>query len=172
MSEYKIVGGPFDGTTHQMVSKPNELQYWLIEDGTLFDEAGKVARVAVYKPVEGKDAFAFERIDASEYTLTAIEKELTRDPRGEIVRKLYEKPNYDIYTVRPTDKHKQVAVRHGHCSAEVDEGIAPLVLEVWKRGWDTMGSVSRSGCQRTRSMPGWRTSISLTRSMHGRSWRR
>ena len=140
MPDYKMSGGPFDGKTYQILSKPNELEFWLKTDGTLFDENGKVAQVARYSPLDDKDEFVFLRIDTSDDTLNKIEKELEADPRGKISRGLYAKPNYDIYTVKPTDEHKQVAIRHLHYSAEVDERIAPLVLEVWKRGWDTMGS--------------------------------
>lgn len=36
--------------------------------------------------------------------------------------------------------HKQVKITHGKMSAEVDEGIAELILEIWKHGIDTIMS--------------------------------
>lgn len=37
-------------------------------------------------------------------------------------------------------KHPQVHIEWGDQAAEVDEGIAPLILELWKAGIDTMMS--------------------------------
>lgn len=39
-----------------------------------------------------------------------------------------------------TPHHPQVVIQHGDQEAEVDEGIAPLILELWKAGIDTMMS--------------------------------
>src|SRR5262245_35438023 len=36
--------------------------------------------------------------------------------------------------------HKQVRIRWKHQQAEVDEGLAPLILEIWKHGIDTIMS--------------------------------
>src|SRR6266496_400562 len=37
-------------------------------------------------------------------------------------------------------KHPQVRIEHRGASADVDEGIAPLVLALWRRGYRTNGS--------------------------------
>ncbi len=36
--------------------------------------------------------------------------------------------------------HPQVRIRHGRLAAEVDEGIAPLILACWRAGIDTLHS--------------------------------
>ncbi len=33
--------------------------------------------------------------------------------------------------------HPQVTISHGAMEAEVDEKLAPLILELWRAGWDT-----------------------------------
>ena len=37
--------------------------------------------------------------------------------------------------------HPQVTISHGEMEAEVDAELAPLLLELWRAGWET----SRSG---------------------------
>jgi hypothetical protein len=39
--------------------------------------------------------------------------------------------------------HEQVRIEHGDMSAEVDVGIAPLILTLWKRGFRTVASDER-----------------------------
>lgn len=36
--------------------------------------------------------------------------------------------------------HRQVRIEHNGNSADVDEGIAPLILALWRRGFQTTGS--------------------------------
>jgi len=36
--------------------------------------------------------------------------------------------------------HKQVRIRHGEMEADVDEEIAPLILELWRAGVETISS--------------------------------
>jgi hypothetical protein len=36
--------------------------------------------------------------------------------------------------------HKQVSIKHGHREAEIDAAIAPLLLELWKAGIETVQS--------------------------------
>ncbi len=73
-------------------------------------------------------------------TLDRVRRIIADDPRGGMTRELYEKPDYRVYSLAPEDDHKQVDLRHDHRYAQVDKLVAPLVLEVWKRGWETMGS--------------------------------
>jgi hypothetical protein len=40
--------------------------------------------------------------------------------------------------------HSQVPIRHGHLAAEVDQGIAPLILALWKAGVATTSSCQAS----------------------------
>lgn len=72
--------------------------------------------------------------------LAKAKNDLSQGMRDVMTRKLYETPDYAVYSVQPTDHHPQVEIRYEHRYAAVDERIAPLVLEAWKRGWETMGS--------------------------------
>ena len=40
----------------------------------------------------------------------------------------------------PRNYHRQVLVEHEGAGAEVDEGIAPLILALWRRGFRTISS--------------------------------
>ncbi len=44
--------------------------------------------------------------------------------------------------------HRQVSIAHGEWSAEVDERIAPLILECWRAGWPTSRSCQHHGPSR------------------------
>lgn len=40
-------------------------------------------------------------------------------------------------------RHPQVKIHHGKYRASVDKGLAPLILELWKAGWETLQSCQR-----------------------------
>jgi hypothetical protein len=70
----------------------------------------------------------------------AFMSELERDRLQHAVDRFYRSPRDLVYSMKPTDKHKQVSIAHGHRRAVVDELIAPLILELWRCGFDTLGS--------------------------------
>ena len=39
--------------------------------------------------------------------------------------------------------HPQVQIRHGKVTANVDKAIFPLIVELWKAGWETIRSCQR-----------------------------
>ena len=59
---------------------------------------------------------------------------------SDAIRNFYASPDYSVYSMQPTDRHKQVHVEVGHRRADVDEQIAPLIAELWKRALETGGS--------------------------------
>lgn len=142
MPEYPLIGGPFDGKKKFLVGVVPELEFWLKADGSLDDDFGDIAQVASYLPEGAGDdvVYKLHRLDDSGPVLDRVREVRADDPRRVMTRKLYEKPNYEVYSVQPSDAHPQVELKYEHRFAEVDERIAPLVLEVWKRGWETMGS--------------------------------
>ncbi len=52
----------------------------------------------------------------------------------------YENPNYGMYSKSPTLEHKQVTITDGQRRASVDAVMAPIILGIWHRGWETSGS--------------------------------
>ena len=57
-----------------------------------------------------------------------------------MVRNFHRAPNLNIYSKQPTGDHPQTSIQYGYCNAEVDKGIAQLLLEVWKWRFDTLAS--------------------------------
>ena len=55
----------------------------------------------------------------------------------------YESPDYSQYSHQPTDEHPQILVQHQHRKAHVDEKISALIVEVWRHGFDTVGSCQK-----------------------------
>jgi hypothetical protein len=58
----------------------------------------------------------------------------------------YQNPDDSLFTMKPTGEHKQVYVEDRHRKANVDELLAPLILECWKSNWETLGSCQQRSC--------------------------
>ena len=121
------------------------MQWWLKQSGRLFDGDGPVTHVFTYRaPNAESDELVFEGYDTSAATVAAVRDHLSNDPIGKMTLALFQRPNSDVFSLKPTDRHVQRRVEYGYRRAEVDEGIAPLILALWERGWDTMGSCENS----------------------------
>lgn len=142
MPKFPLIGGPFSGRNKRLLTVVDELQFWLKTDGAIYDDIGDVARVVSYLPQGsgGDTTYQYAGTAEDEPALRRVRDILADDPRGCMTRELYRQPNYAVYSLQPTDAHPQTHLRHEHRSAEVDLLIAPLVMEVWKRGWETTGS--------------------------------
>lgn len=103
---------------------------------------GKVAGVAVYErsEIDGVAKYRLQRIDTSTEAVQAAEVEAEEQKVLAAARSFYREPDYSVYTYKPTDAHKQVHIAHGQRRADVDEGIGPLIVEVWRLNLETMGS--------------------------------
>lgn len=76
----------------------------------------------------------------------------------------YRQHTDDIFRCPPTGEHTQIGIQDGHRRASVDQLIAPLILECWRCGWDTMGS-----CQEREDGTAY---ISFPRALHGEAFHR
>ena len=88
------------------------------------------------------------------------------------------KPSRTVRPPKGNEQHPQVGITYGDLTAEVDEGIADLILACWKAGFPTLRS-----CQGTRNSD-WFPHVAFDRAhiapfveafagVHGeRGWRR
>ena len=102
---------------------------------------GDPAAVAVYslqswRPV----AYCLDRIDDSPDAVARAIDEVKEQKLAAAIRNFYLSPDYGTYSIQPTGDHQQVALQVGWRMGFVDEGIAPLLAEVWRLGLDTLGS--------------------------------
>jgi hypothetical protein len=103
---------------------------------------GEPGGVAFYRRERraAEDVLVLDRLDTSEPAVTQM-RQVVNDTRKQVaVRSFYTNPDYSIYSLKPNDDHPQQFVQYQHRMARVDERLAPLILELWKRGWDTLGS--------------------------------
>jgi hypothetical protein len=139
----EFVGGPHNGT--------RELQFWgkslklPVGDGYVafdFTKLGEPVGIAVYEWRDDTTGgrYHFASVDDSPAAAEKM-RALVRSCRiRQMMDRFYANPDYKIYGTPPTDRHKQVKVEYGTWKAEVDEGMAPLILELWHLGFDTLGS--------------------------------
>lgn len=118
----QFIGGPKEGTR-------------VINDPEL--SAFSVAQI------DGKDQYAlYERQPGGppfRYQFTHIDSMSEVAIRANVVKQ-YESPDPDIWPSTPTDDHVQKFIQVGYRKGEVDELIAPLIEQLWRLSWDTIGS--------------------------------
>jgi hypothetical protein len=143
--EIEFVDGPAKGA----MPAPQPIQCFEIERHVCLNAEGKMLNVgetlgsvAIYERDrrDGEWKYYLKRIDTSPETLAEAKEFIKEQILTNAINKFYEKPDYDIYKCKPTDRHVQVAIQVGHRRGEVDERIAPLIEAVWRLGLDTMGS--------------------------------
>ena len=121
---------------------PVEQRCPLDADGRVMNLDGVLASVAIYER-DQRDAdwkYYFKRIDDSPEALAEAKVLIKEQLLTDMINRFYQKPNYDIYSMKPTGRHVQVSIQVGHRKGEVDERLVPLIKEVWRLGLDTMGS--------------------------------
>ncbi|MFO7906800.1 MAG: hypothetical protein R6U98_29360 [Pirellulaceae bacterium] len=140
----KFRGGPGEGehTVRQPIEYGRETVYVPVLDGKTFDDDVKLPdAVAKYvrEEIDGEWLYRFlemERGNALDECIRSIQ--IGRAHAA--VRNYYANPTDDIWSKAPTGDHKQVAVELGERCACVDERIAPLIVQIWRLGMDTLGS--------------------------------
>ena len=141
----EFVDGPHQGT-HPFPQPtqfcPRQLELPLSDDMMPFSDKGEPAAVAVYerRKTEGKWRYHLVRVDESVVAVEQAKAEINAHRLRCAINQFYAAPRDSIYSVQPTGEHEQVSIEHRHRRAAVDEGIAPLVIEVWRYGFDTLGS--------------------------------
>lgn len=147
MFQGEFLGGPVAGP-HE-IGQPVEFgpeiaTVPLNKAGDMFDGAGEVDSVAVYRRerADGRWIYRFEGIDR-DVELKAM-RHLINVRRAKIaIQGFYDQPNYDIYSIQPTDEHPQESVQVGRRRAKVDVGVARLIELLWRLEFDTIGSCQK-----------------------------
>jgi hypothetical protein len=118
------------------------LNVYLTSDGKPFQGKGEPAALAIYERREenGRFFFALRETDSSPDTMQKVIEAINDQKLTQVINGFYAKPDYDIYSMKPTGDHVQVLIELGHRRGQIDEKIAPLIAEVWRRGLDTIGS--------------------------------
>jgi hypothetical protein len=147
----EFIGGPAAGLvplTAPIQCGPEEIALPLTEDGKLLKNGGTVEAVAVYarRQADEKWQYHFVGIETSGAKLDEVRAETTKRRMKSAMGNFYRKPDYSVYKVPPTDRHRQIAIQLAERAANVDEMIAPLILETWRLGIETLGS-----CQELKS---------------------
>jgi len=117
----------------------------------LEDEA-TIAAVAVYerRQSHGRWRYHFLRTETSGPLLEHVRSQTGKSRLKQAVDAFYQHPLDAIYSVKPKGEHPQVFVQVGHRMGNVDEKVAPLIRELWRLGFDTIGS-----CQAGRTGKGY-----------------
>ncbi len=144
----EFIDGPAKGVRPSPIPArwlPNEIQVPLLGDDTPFAGQGDPVSVAVYGKCEldGRMKLACQRIDRAASVVASVKEHLDEQRLANALQYFYVNPNYDLYTMKPTGEHVQVPVQVGFRRGHVDEGIAPLISEIWRLDFDTFGSCQR-----------------------------
>jgi len=138
-------GGPVAGqrdSGQPAVYGPSERYIPLSESGEEFDGNAEPSAVAIYeRERHGNEwKYVFSHIEESGEKLESARSGIARSHAKGASRNFYLRPDYNVYSKPPMSDHKQLFIEYGKRRAHVDEKIAPLILEVWKRGLETGGS--------------------------------
>ena len=141
----EFVGGPFAGTRPfgQPASYGPETLLMPLGPGNVpYNDTGNPIGYATYRQqkTDGVGCYNFDCIDTTPKAAANILADLNRIRLRQVMDGFYADPNYDIYSLKPTDLHKQIHISYGTRKADVDELLAPLILELWKMDYDTLGS--------------------------------
>lgn len=137
--------GPAQGkrTLFELVQHLNpEQRVPLSSQSAVYDGKGEVVAVAIYLRRHGMDKWKYylDRIDVSPEAVRLASEEITDQKVTAAMNNFYLSPDYDIYSLKPTESHPQVPIQLGHRRALVDEKMATVILGAWRLGLDTLGS--------------------------------
>jgi hypothetical protein len=140
-----FIDGPCAGTIGVLPTNAGFLAVILGGGGKVFSndaDDDEPAGIAFYRREVrcGVEILALDRMDASPKAVAEAKRRWNNHLKHQALNHFYAEPDYSAYTLRPSDAHPQVPLQHGHRRASVDERLAPLILEFWKRNWDTFGS--------------------------------
>lgn len=135
-----IGASPVTGRPAQF--SPPTIEAPLTEDGSVFSGEGDVKSVAVYerRQHEGRLVYFLDRIENTPEAVAEMQAQMDEHIISGAINQFYEKPDYDIYSIKPTGEHVQVPVEVGHRKAHVDELMAGIVTAIWQLDMDTIGS--------------------------------
>ncbi len=141
----EFVDGPFKGIRPSERPAPwcdTTIKVLLGTEKAPFDGNGEPGGYAVYerREVNGEFKFYFISIEDSPDAVAEMRQQLRLDKLRSAMQHFYQEPNDAIYSRPPTDRHRQLRVQWGPRSANVDERLAPIIQEIWRRDFDTIGS--------------------------------
>jgi hypothetical protein len=80
------------------------------------------------------------RQDWQEFTVQLLRYQNAGDLTDDELREICEIAEMEHLTPVEGTTHPQTHIKHGTQEADVDVGIAPLILELWRGGWETWTS--------------------------------
>lgn len=123
----RFIGGILDGP--RGAAFPAEIGPAILSARAI--EGVDAIHVYEQRETEGKWAYQFTHVDTQE--------EL--DSRDAMIG-FYRKPNYSIYTRTPGE-HEETYIEAWHRKGTVDVLIAPLIHQIWRHAWETLGSCQK-----------------------------